>query len=348
MATITNQVSGSPLIGSPIVYEVVAASLGTTVFHRVKLQVVAGLQGGDYVTIEMSSMAENGEHLKFDVSSALMAVADAYIYTPTPPEYYPYLQYYLVAWDEYMQDGVNHQTEKNYFPANYAQNKLRALMGAYSDMDRLLAGETKTTHKFSRKPATMPEIVTVGDTFIRPADMDVHSATIEHGQQSVVYNVNQPGLLNLGGSTVYAVPRDGHDYYQMRFVNGLGCLESVTVRAFRKVTTKITTEQFTRAVQETFGTFSRGIAVKKNNFETWKLTSGPVDEAWQSWFVHEFLMARWAWINVRQTGNPVWVACHILPDEEVNGINRVDSGMLEVPFSVQLDITGSALYQLAI
>jgi len=354
MATITSQISGSPLIGSPIVYQVQAEYHPSAVFHRVKMQVVAGLQGGNYVTIEMSSPATDdtalatGELLKFDISSALRAVADAYAYTPEPPQSYPYVQYYLIAWDEYMIDGVSYEGSKDYFPDNYDETPFRALMGAYSDLERLLAGENKQTLKFTRKPSTLPEIVCVGDTYIRPAEMNVHSLNIEHGQQSVAYPIVNEGAQTVGGANLFALPAQQRDCYPVRFINGLGCMESLTVRSLRQTNTNITTDQYTRAIQETFGTFSRGIAVKQNDYETWKLSSGPLDEAWQAWFIHEFLMAQWVWIGVRVNSQLLWLPCHIIPEDTVSGPDRISGNMLEVQFSLQLDITGSPLSELAI
>lgn len=347
MAVITSQVSGSPLIGSPIVYQIVAGSYGDTVFHRVKLQVVAGMQGGDYTTIEMSSPAEEGETLNFDISSALRAVADQYIYTPEPPEYYPYIQYYLVAWDEYMVNGITYESSKDYYPDNYQETSLRGLMGAYSDLERLIAGESKQTLKFTRKPSS-PEVLFVGDTFVRPTEMESHSLNITHGPQSLVYLITNPGLQTVGGATIYAHTPKTKDHYNIRFINGLGCMESVSVMSLKQVNTSIITNQYTHSIIESFGTISRGLAVKKNDIETWNLSSGPLDEEWQSWYIHEFLMSEIAWINIKQTGNPLWVRCHILPEENTSGINRISNDNLAVNFSIQLDITGSPLYHLAI
>lgn len=360
-AVVKRQQSGSPLIGSPIVYELEAGAYNNPVFHRVKMQVVAGLQGGNYVTIEMSSPAEEGETLRFDISSALQAVADSYTYTPEPPESYPYIQYYLIVWDEYMLNGVTYTSGKDYFPDNYASSPLRGLIGAYSDLERMIAGETKQAQRFSRKPATSPELVAVGETFVRavPFNSPVHGGTITGGQVSTVYTVRENDLLRADGAAtlsfadanVYAVPAE-RDRYQIRFINGLGCMESLSVRSLRSSETNVTTNQYTRAIQETFGTMSRGIAIKQNDYETWKLTSGPVDEAWQSWYIHEFLMAKWLWVAVpnptRTDGKPLWVPCHVIPDETVSGISRANASMLEVNFSLQLDITGSPLSAIAI
>ena len=69
------------------------------------------------------------------------------------------------------------------------------------------------------------------------------------------------------------------------------------------------------------------------------MTSGPVDREWASWFVHEFLMVRWAWININ--GN--YIPCHIIPEEEVTLRDDKTASPLEIPFIVELDITGSPL-----
>lgn len=348
MATITTrQISGSPLCGNPIMYQVQAGSYQSPVFHRVKMQVVAGLQGGNYRTIGMSSPAAEGELLLFDVSSALQAVADSYEYGPVPPEYYPYIQYYLVAWDEYMINGIGYESAKDYFPDNYAQSPLRALMGAYSDMERLLAGENKQSERFSRKPSGSPEIVYVGDVYLRPDNMVVHSGNITHGQHVSAYEVSTEGMQTLGGAQVYARPLR-RDVYQMRFINSLGAMESLSVSSLRTTQVPIQTDRYNRAVQETFGTMSRGMTRKQNDYETWKLTSGPLDDEWTDWFIHEFLMTNHCWLNVAPSGTPLWVACHVIPEETVAGISRKDASMLEVEFSLQMDIRGSVMSVLAV
>lgn len=363
MAAITSLISGSPLCGSPVVYQVKADYHPSAVFHRVKLQVVAGLQHGNYTIIEMSSPATDkksagligsGELLKFDISSALQAVADQYEYTVNPPEYYPYIQYYLIAWDEYMINGVSHTSTKDYFPDNCAPGSeeestpMRALFGAYSDMDRLLSAETKQTQHFTRKPTSSPELVLVGDEYIRPSDMVVHVGNIEHGPQSARYKIISRGTQQVGNVQVYAVTPVHKLHYTIRFINGFGCMESVVVQSYKKSTVAVGVNLVTKAVQEMFNSFSRGIAVKQNDFEKWKLSSGPLDEQWASWFVHEFLMAQWAWINVRTVSEPLWIPCHIVPDDDFTITDSNKSGLIEVSFTIQFDITGSPLYQLSV
>ncbi len=346
--------SGSPLIGSPIVYKVQAGSYSSPVFHRVKLQVVAALNTDtDYTTIEMSSPAEEGEYLLFDISSALRAVADKYEYTAEPPSGgYPYLMYYLVAWDEYMLNGVDHESSKDYYPDNYTTSKFGALMGKYTDMERLLADGNKQTQKFTRKPSTQPEIVVAGETYIRPAEMSVHSGNITQGQQAQSFVISSEGAQTAGGASLYALPATTPDCYQLRFINGLGCMESLCVRSFITTEVPITTNEYTRAVQETFSSFSRGMTTKQNDYERYRMTSGPLDNAWMSWYIHEFLMARWVWLKIKAVKNDatvdLWVPCHVIPDETVAAHNTIDRKKQEVQFTLKLDIEGSPMSAVAI
>lgn len=95
MAKNLKLVGGSPLIGSPIVYSVVADTLkGEVSFHNVKIEVTAGIMPAaddrdvnkEYsVKIPFSTPANSGETVEIDISSALRAAADNYIYTFVPP-----------------------------------------------------------------------------------------------------------------------------------------------------------------------------------------------------------------------------------------------------------------------
>ena len=44
----------------------------------------------------------------------------------------------------------------------------------------------------------------------------------------------------------------------------------------------------------------------------------------------------------------MWVPCHIVPEETVSAVNRVDGKPLEVQFTVRLDISGSPYAALAV
>lgn len=343
----------SPLCGSPITYKVTADTIsGPCAFHRVNLAVHAALYGGQYMDLILSSPAESGETLTFDISSALRAVADSYEYTVDPPASYPYIVYDLFAHDEWMQNGEAHDVPADFNQWSTNSKGHKAIFGAYSDLERLLSSGTgatksKLAQHFSRKPFSSPEVVAVGETMVLPLSFSapVSEAGITTGPTSSVFSITKEGLQVLNGREVYALPTSKRtDRYEFRFVNGLGCLESVSVCSLRTTEMNMSSESFIRSIQETFGQFSRGMVRKSNDYETWKLSSGPLDIPWQSWFMHEFLMTKQAWVKV--SGH--WLPCHILADETVAGLNRQENGICEVQFSVQLDINGSPLASLAI
>lgn len=339
--------SGSPLIGSPILYQVTAASpVGEVSFQRVKMYVKAGLSSeGVYYDYEFSQPVAKGETVAIDISSALQAVADKYEYTPVPPTRYPYIQFSLEACDEYMQNGQNSgDVGKTTNPGG------RALMGAFSDLERLRASQSgRTTSRFSRKPTTTPETVCVGDIYLRPRAMSVNIGNITAGPEMSTYTIAGEGSHTLWANTddktvVYALPQATRDRYQMRFVNGLGCVESVSVLSLMASEVNYTTDEYVKSRQEQFGMVSRGVVRKQNDHERWRLSSGAVDRAWQQWFLHEMLMTPQAWIMVDGT----WIPCHVIPEETVSGIDRQKASLLEVLFTVRFDIAGSPFVSMLI
>lgn len=337
MAQSISLISGSPLINSPIVYAVKASVVsGTVSFHRLMLQVTAGLSGGNNVDYTLSSPVDSGETVNIDISSALRSAANGYEYTSTPPSSYPYVSFSLKAWDEYMQNGEVHE---NVAPVTNSGGK--ALLGGYSDLDRLMAGASKTTLKFTRKPTSMPEVICDGETLIRPGEMSATIGNISSGPSSVSYAItidddHPAGLRTVGGVQVYVAPKR-NDRYQFRFINTLGVMESIGVNALRETTMAVTKNDYTLTRQETFNSFSRYLQKKQNDVETWKMASGPVDNLWQQWFLHDFLMTEHCWIYVSE----MWLPCIISPEESVTAVNRHGHSVMQVLFDVKFDINGS-------
>ena len=69
-----------------------------------------------------------------------------------------------------------------------------------------------------------------------------------------------------------------------------------------------------------------------------------LDRLWQQWYLHELLPTPQAWIWI----DGLWIPCHIVPEETVSGISRSDGKLLEVQFTVRLDIAGSPYSALAV
>lgn len=367
-------ISGSPLIGSPIVYRVVPAPYSQNrTFHRIIVRVYAGLEtDDDYTTFDFSTPVEtksvNGGFATvpslFDISSALQAVADKYAYAATPPELYPYIKFRVEAWDEWMVDG-NIYPEQGVaqwpsLPVGHQQFYGYAFMGAWTDLERMNANESEgveylDTLRMSRKPTSSPEIVFKGCEFIYPDQFQRSILDTDHmsegakpqfvrgaptdGPRSLAYTPQAEGAATIGGHNIYAVPRPAETGYLLRFINGMGCMESLHVQSLVKREVPITTDKHTVARQETLKKFSRSVVRKSNDRETWYLTSGPLDREWASWYVHEFLMASWVWIDI----GGIWLPCHVLPEEQVTLVQHDKTDMLEVMLALKLDINGSPM-----
>jgi len=349
MATI-NQASiiQSRFIGSPISVPVTASSpAGNVTFHRVRLKVTVA---GTVVSVamgstefEFSTPAGNGEVVWFDISSAFRAFADTY--TPTPTAFtYPSLGAEVEAVEDYMIDGVSYEgvssSGTKYVTAKY--------LGALSDMERGagISNSWFEPARYSRKPTTSPEIC-----FYKPNAQGEPDDTVKHLLAGTTATANPPSVNAISvpagfasGVNIYGIPYP-QDGYEIRFVNSLGVHENVFVAGLPAKEVSITADRYAIARQETLTKFSRGLAVKQNDYETWTFSTGPLDEAWASWYVHEFLMARWVWISAPagSASGVAWIPCHILPEETSVLISRAKADMLEVQFKVQLDINGSPM-----
>ena len=160
------------------------------------------------------------------------------------------------------------------------------------------------------------------------------------GPKSASSTQSTVGAATVGGHDIYAIDRPANGY-ELRFINGMGVMESVHVTAYAKKESNIHTEKHTVARRETLKKFSRTMTVKTEDYETWTLTSGSLDEDWVSWYVHEFLMAQVMWISIIRNSTVTWLPCHVLPEETTILRDEEKASMMSVVFRVQLDINGS-------
>jgi hypothetical protein len=346
MATIsTSEITGLKLIGNPIVLKVTPANTpsGAT-FHRAMLQVTVTSSDSRSGTFEFSMPVTGSGALSFDISSALQAVADQYEYgvgmtNNSGFSSYPSYSFTVKAWDEWLKDG---EVADNYSSAATASAS-GFYPGAFSDRERLVAASRPT--RWSRKPSSSPEVCFAGAAVLWPG-------SISSSPSVNVYTIDAANTADTAHN-FYTIPfhRDG---YEMRFINSLGVHESVHVSCLAQQDMTVKTDKYTIARQETLTSFSRGMTVKQNDHERWKMSSGPLDGKWLQWWLHELLMARYAWLNCAprlynandgkwEMDGAVWLPVHILPDDTVKGFSRQKPDMMEVQFIVEFDINGSPL-----
>lgn len=312
----------------PVIVTATAVDYSGATFHRLRLKVKIN----NASEFEFSSpVSSDALTVRFDISSAFRAVADSHQYSATELNVYPALTAEVTACSDYMKDGQEHPGEDQ-SPAAII-GPLYA--GRLTDMERL-AGTTPA--RYSRKPTSSPEIAFVGGKILYPVPLVdgpvplPPAVTLISGQLPVV----AAGLNS--NYNIYGIPAP-QDGYELRFINSLGVHENVFLTGFPKREVSISTEQFVISRQETLSQFSRGLAVKQNNHETWTLSSGPLDRQWQSWYIHEVLMARWAWLRIGEH----YIPCHILPEDTIQALDRQKGDVLTVPITVELDIEGSPL-----
>lgn len=381
MTTITGITSGSPLIGSPIIVNVIAAEVAavdTLAYHRVVVQVVAALEGVDtdyttqkfYATIGDESLA--GRTKQFDISSALQTVADKYEYTCNAATY-PRIKFRIVAWEELMVNGVPSSGTETEYPGRSGQTLLYlfALQGAYSKADRRASNGYKKVREFSRKPSSAPQIVCVGETFAYTPAFNGTETTpatspftgyglddLPCGPTSVVTTIANTGAQIIGGKSVYAMPKAKatRDRREFRFINSLGVLDSISVYSLAEVVAQADSTMFSKAVYESFAGFARAFYRKHDGPEKLKMSSGAVDRHWQQWFQHEFCMGKHVWMfvpdekanaanNIATTLSSesygAWLPVHITTEETVSLMKADGDEVLEVAFVVEMDDEGS-------
>ena len=313
---VINTITGSKLAGCPVTVEVVRGNIDPkATFHRVRIVATVGNSNNQF---EFSTPVGNDTVYPFDVSSALRAVLEKYAYQADQLGNYPAVSLSVVAYDDYLLDGE----EKHFGPSTSADGG-QFYLGRLTDRERLTGARPST---YSRKPASSPEIVHVGKTLLVPGAF---------GSAPSVSKVDI--TASTAATAAYypiAAPKDS---YELRFINTLGVHESCHITCLQQTEVNIKSEHHTIATLETLTQFSRGVTRKQDDYELWKMSSGPLDRQWLQWWLHEPLMAEQAWLKV----DGQWLPVHIVPEETTKGIDRSKGDALTVEFTLRFDINGS-------
>ena len=331
-ATVIGTPEYSNYIGSPITVPVTAANYAGATFHRVRLKVTVNgdsdnpFEFTDAVQKKVVQGVEVVQTNEFDISSALRAFNDNYAYTPDIPAAYPSFTAVCVACSDYMIDGEEHEGADPSTPCTISP----LYVGALTDLERLSGTRPE---RYSRKPTSSPEPAFINSHLLVPGPTVVSLAPAAPTVEQVLVTAGLDAAHHVYG---ILAPDNG---IELRFINSLGVHENVFLTCLKKREVNIHTDSYTIARRETLSQFSRGIARKQNDYETWTLSSGPLDQQWQSWYIHELLMASWVWIKCGSQ----WVACDILPEETVLLRDETQADLMHVEFKVRLDINGSPL-----
>lgn len=346
--------SGSILAGNPITFSIKPSDAGTSPsFHRVIVEVTYDNNNGNYEVIKLSvPVTQEGKDIELDVSSALRVPLEDFLYSPLVATY-PMVKWYIKAYDEYMNSNGELKTNQGiqYYPqepstSDGGATNLRCIAGAFSDIERMVSGVTKSVTSLSRKPQSLPQLMVVGDTYAyTPAYSESQSLLGSSGPngltapQSREVEITKEGLQTISEQSIYAMPKDeGKDRMVFRFINSFGVLECVSIPRTYSKKLSIQSNTYTVTKLETFNSFSRSAVSKKNDRESWLFMTDPLDENWLQWYLHEFLMSNHVWLNVK--GN--WIPVTIIPEDEITFLDKTNTNMYSVSFTAKLDIYGPA------
>lgn len=320
MATINSTPGNKCLSHNPIIYIVQAGDPDGATFLRVRIVATVTMSGASHQFV-FSEPASSNENITFDISSAVRAVADLHPYAADTLNDYPALTHSVTAYDDYLYNGVETSS------AGTASGSFSAYIGRLTDRERMT---DERPERWGRKPTTSKEICFY-DT----------NHTIKHLLAGSFSQAPDVGVITVptgetGAANIFGIawPQDG---YEMRFINSLGVHENVFIRCLPSTEVNIKTDYYTITRLETLKNFSRGVTAKNNDYEQWRMSSGPLDRQWQQWWLHEPLMAKWAWLKV----DGQWLPVHIVPEETTKGVDRSKADALTVEFTLRFDINGS-------
>ena len=347
MAAYLKLVEGSVFNGNPITFAVTPLMIegSTPAFHRMVFEVKCGASGvsSSYETIRLTEpvLAEDGTAVTVDISSALRTFRDSYEYSPEPGVM-PVVKFNVSAYDEYMVNGNPGHTEPIfYLPGNEVK---QTIFGGFSDYDRLTAAtEAMSVSRMTRKPTTTPQLACVGETIIY---VDPYSPAVDlltptwDAPEAKAFTITNEGQQTVGDINVFAMPQSEASHRtEFRFINSFGVLESISVpRGFSKKL-NFTSTSYIVTRRETLRSFSRSVTRKQDDREGWNFQTDPLDEEWLAWYLHEFLMAKCTWINIKGKFLP----CTIIAEEEITFQDDTKQEMHSVSFTAKLDFCGSTI-----
>ena len=342
MAQSINLMFGSLLAGSPIIVTVKSDDgLVNATFHRVKLVINAALSTtGGWKKFVLSSPAGSDDIIRFDVSTALRSVFAQYKHEVVDSEeIYPFVMYNFEAYDEWIINGI--PAEKQNVQKYPSIGNIYALMGAFTDRERYLAGESKNVTTFTRKPLT-GEVCAKGELFVypeKPTSALGMSSTITAGPKVKVATLNAAGEQTFEGRSIY-VDDTATDRMLFQFVNGFGVVETISAEMLESLESSGDTEVDVVTAPSSFGSPRQNIVRRSNRKNVYKCSSGYVNREWAEWWTNEFLGGDafrrsghsqcWVFLD----GN--WLPCTVTPDDDIKLYNRTKPGLTQIEFEVRV------------
>lgn len=244
------------------------------------------------------------------------------------------------------------------------------LPGGLTDFERMkltnidleaLIGDAK---ELSRKPQ-YGGVVYPGERILMPYfsmtanAKETSSAAYSNGDYSTELYVRQPKAVGLVGfeiddshvgktvTTSISVGRNliskivplSDKVKFLRFINGFGAVENISVCVNDTLEYAINTEESTLIGEPSFRNINRRMSRKTTDTGSYALSSGYVNNVWAEWFTHEVLMTPRAWMLI----DGVWVPGDIIPEDTVQMYDRTEPGLQNVGFTFKMGIEGGTV-----
>ena len=124
--------------------------------------------------------------------------------------------------------------------------------------------------------------------------------------------------------------------YFLRFINGFGAVENISVRSREKLSYEVSGETHSLVQQISTRPTDRRYATKSQPVGVYELSSGYVPRRWAEWYVQELLTSTRVWIQI----GGKWVPALIEAEDDCVIYDRSKPGMPHVDFTLRLAIDG--------
>ena len=122
----------------------------------------------------------------------------------------------------------------------------------------------------------------------------------------------------------------------LRFINGFGAVENISVRAKDKLSYEVSGETYSLVQEASVRPIDRRYATKSQPVGVYELSSGYVPQKWAEWYVQELLTSPRVWI---QLGGK-WIPALIEAEDDCVIYDRTKPEMPHVDFTLRLAIDG--------
>ena len=213
------------------------------------------------------------------------------------------------------------------------------MMSRKPDMGVVYNGETVIVPVVNSSGANSSELIVKVNSKDAARHSDVLPDYSLDYQQATLSHDSDGDLLvssTLGGSKNGYFRTNTHGVHFLRFINGFGAVENISVRSKDKLSYEVSGETHSLVQGATTRPTDRRFATKSQPVGVYELSSGYVPQKWAEWFVQELLASPRVWIHL----GGKWIPALIEADDDCVIYDRTKPEMPHVDFTLRLAIDG--------